>query len=107
MDWALGNLVDQLKQRGLDDNTLLIITADHGESFGERAMVGHALSVYQEMVHVPLLIKYPGKNIPEVVDNSVSLADLMPTILAVLGYPAPKNVQGRNLLRQPRRKRGT
>lgn len=98
MDWALGNLVDQLKQRGLYDNTLLIITADHGESFGERAMVGHALSVYQEMVHVPLLIKYPGENIPEVVDNSVSLADLMPTILAVLGYPAPKNVQGRNLL---------
>jgi arylsulfatase A-like enzyme len=98
MDAALGKLVDQLKQRGLYDNTLLIIAADHGEAFGNRAMVGHALSVYQEMVHVPLLIKYPRESAPAVVDDSVSLADLMPTVLGVLGYAAPKNVQGRNLL---------
>ncbi len=97
MDWSLGRLVDQLKQRGLYDNTLLIVTSDHGEAFGERAMVGHALSVYQNMVHVPLLIKYPRQNSPATVDDSVSLADLMPTILSVLGYPAPKNLQGRSL----------
>jgi arylsulfatase A-like enzyme len=99
MDWALGRLVEQLQQRGLYDNTLLIVTSDHGEAFGERAMVGHALSVYQDMVHVPLLIKYPGENGRAVVDESVSLADLMPTILAVLGYPTPKHVQGRSLLK--------
>ena len=99
MDRALGRLVDRLKQRGLYDNTLLIVTSDHGEAFGERAMVGHALSVYQDMVHVPLLIKYPRQNSPAVVDDSVSLADLMPTILSVLGYQAPKNMQGRNLLK--------
>jgi arylsulfatase A-like enzyme len=99
MDWALGKLVEQLQQRGLYDNTLIIVTADHGEAFGERAMVGHALSVYQDMVHVPLLIKYPGESRPAVVDESVSLTDLMPTILAVLGYPAPKHIQGRSLLK--------
>jgi arylsulfatase A-like enzyme len=51
------------------------------------------------MVHVPLLIKYPGESRPAVVDESVSLTDLMPTILAVLGYPAPKHIQGRSLLK--------
>ena len=99
MDWSLGRLVNALKQRGLYDNTLLIVTSDHGEAFGERAIVGHALSVYQDMVHVPLLIKYPGQNGSALVEDSVSLADLMPTVLALLEYPAPKTMQGRSLMR--------
>ncbi|HUJ20218.1 MAG TPA: sulfatase, partial [Bryobacteraceae bacterium] len=97
MDWALGELVKELKQRGLYDNTLLIVTSDHGEAFGEKAMMGHALSVYQDMVRVPLLIKYPGESAPELADETVSLTDLMPTILSVLGYQAPENLQGRSL----------
>ncbi len=97
MDWSLGEFLNQLKQRGLYDNTLLIITSDHGEAFGEKDLVGHALSVYQAMVHVPLLIKYPGQNAPAVSSDTVSLTDLVPTILAVLGYSSPKMIQGKNL----------
>ena len=101
MDAALGQLVEQLKQRGLFDNTLLIITSDHGEAFGEKALIGHALSVYQDMVHVPLLIKYPGQKQGTRNDDFVSLTDLLPTTLDLLGYPPPKNIQGRDLLRPP------
>ncbi len=97
MDWTLGRLVDQLKQRGLYDNTLLIVTSDHGEAFGDKDMVGHGLSVYQDLVHVPLLIKYPGQRSSARPETFVSLTDLAPTILAVLGYPLPKTFQGRSL----------
>lgn len=99
MDAALGALVEQLKQRGIFENTLLIITSDHGEAFGERAIIGHALSVYQDEIHVPLLIKYPGENAPVRNDDVVSLTDLAPTILTVLGYASPHNMQGRDLSR--------
>jgi arylsulfatase A-like enzyme len=97
MDWCLGTFLDQLKQRGLYDNTLLIITSDHGEAFGERAIIGHGLSVYQDEVHVPLIVKYPHSTAKEVIGEPVSLVDLMPTILEVLGYEVPKGVQGHSL----------
>ena len=101
MDSALGDFIRQLRQRGLYDDTMLIVTADHGEAFGEKHLVGHAVSVYQDMIHVPLLIKYPRQSTAAVVDDYVSLTDLMPTILNVLGYSTPKNVQGRNLWNAP------
>jgi arylsulfatase A-like enzyme len=63
-------------------------------------LLGHALSVYQDVVHVPLLIKYPHGNNKTVVDDPVSLVDLMPTILDALGYAVPANVQGRSLLKR-------
>ena len=98
MDWSLGRLVDRLKQAGLYENTLLIITSDHGEAFGERDLMGHALSVYQDETHVPLLIKYPRQTAHVLIDDPVSLIALLPTILQVLGYEAPKGLQGRSLL---------
>jgi arylsulfatase A-like enzyme len=97
MDWCLGELLDQLRQRGLYDNTLLIIASDHGETFGERNMMGHGLSVYQTEVHVPLIVKYPRQTAKEVIEYPVSLLDLMPTIFDVLGYPIPAGVQGHSL----------
>jgi arylsulfatase A-like enzyme len=76
----------------------LIITSDHGESFGERNIMGHGLSVYQDEVHVPLIVKYPNSTAKQIVNHPVSLVDLMPTILNVLGYPIPKSIQGQSLL---------
>jgi arylsulfatase A-like enzyme len=98
MDSCLGQLLDELKKRDLYDNTLLIITSDHGETFGERAMVGHGLSVYQNEVRVPLILKYPHSTVGEVITDPVSLLDLMPTILDVLGYGVPKGIQGHTLV---------
>lgn len=98
MDWCLEQLLGQLKQRGLYDNTLLIVTSDHGEAFGERGIMGHGLSVYDDEVHVPLIVKFPHSTAKEVIADPVSLIDLMPTILDVLGYGIPKGIQGHSLL---------
>jgi len=99
LDWSLGKLFEQLKQRGLYDNTLLIIAGDHGEAFGDKAIFGHALAVYQDEIHVPLMIKYPHSARKAVITDSVSLVDLMPTALDALGYKIPPGIQGESLLR--------
>jgi arylsulfatase A-like enzyme len=100
MDFCLGEFLRQLKERGLYENTLIIITGDHGEAFGERAVVGHGRSVYQDEIRVPLIVKYPHARAKKVVEEPVSLVDLMPTILNVSGYSVPNGAQGRSLLRR-------
>ena len=100
MDAEVKRVLDGLKAAGLYDNSLIIVTADHGEALGERNDFGHPASVHQELVHVPLLIKYPrtvAAQSPRQVDALVSGLDLMPTILDVAGIPIPSNLQGLSL----------
>lgn len=97
MDASLGDFFAKLKQLGLYDNSMIIVTSDHGESFGEKKLVGHGTSVYQEQVHVPLIIKYPGPPEEVVRHDVVSHVDLLPTILALLGEQIPRTLPGRNL----------
>ena len=59
MDAQIGKVIDWLKREKAYDNTMIVVASDHGESFGERHRVGHANSPYQNLLHVPLLIKYP------------------------------------------------
>jgi arylsulfatase A-like enzyme len=100
IDSRLAALVEHIKQRNLYDNSILIITSDHGEAFGERNLLDHGgMSVYQDQVSVPLLIKYPHQTTPEIVDANVSGVDLFPTILDVLGFAVPKSAQGQSLRR--------
>jgi arylsulfatase A-like enzyme len=103
IDSQIGDLLTRLRQRGLYENTLIIVTSDHGEAFGDRKLLlGHALgSVYQDVVHVPLLIKYPGQHKAEQSDGLVSQVDLMPTVLDVTGIAMPAGLQGLTL-RLPR-----
>jgi len=82
----------------LYDHTMIVVTADHGEAFGERNRVGHANSPYQNLLHVGLLIKYPNSMLKGTVDGSVSLVDVAPTILDTLGMSPPSTMQGRSLL---------
>jgi arylsulfatase A-like enzyme len=98
IDQELRRLADFLKARGLWENTIFVVTSDHGESFGEHHFVGHAQSLYQPELHVPLLIRYPGQRAPRVVDTLVSLVDLMPTILEAAGIAVPAGLHGRSLL---------
>jgi arylsulfatase A-like enzyme len=86
IDAKLGALFARLKRLGLYDNSIIVVTSDHGQSFGEKGLVGHGTSVYQEQVHVPLIIKYPGASHAEVEDTLASHVDLLPTILESLGY---------------------
>jgi arylsulfatase A-like enzyme len=99
LDFHLGKLSARLKELDLYDNCLLIVTSDHGEAFGERNLLGHTVSVYQDQIHVPLIIKYPGIRRKVVVEDVVSLVDLMPTVLDVLDHEAPAGVQGQSLLK--------
>jgi len=101
MDSELGKLLDNLRARGVYENTLIIITSDHGEAFGEHNLMEHATGfLYEDQVHVPLFVKYPGQHEVQAFDAPVSEVDLMPTILDVAGISS-SGLQGRSL-RSPR-----
>jgi arylsulfatase A-like enzyme len=95
MDAQIGKVIEWLKRENAYDNTMIVVTADHGESFGERNRVGHANSPYQNLLHVPLLVKYPHNARRGVEDRLVSLIDVAPTILEIAQVPLPGTIQGR------------
>ena len=98
LDYHLGELFARLKASDLFDNTLIIITSDHGEAFGERDLIQHAVSVYQDQVHVPLVLKFPNSKKFGVINQAVSSVDILPTVLDVLGIEMQlPNVQGKSL----------
>ena len=101
LDSQLGELISYLKHTGQYDHTLIVITSDHGESFGlePRNFVGHDTSVYQNEVGVPLIIKYPNTSQGQRDDRLAGHVDLLPTILEVAGLPPLPGAQGVSLLR--------
>ncbi|MFV2069132.1 MAG: sulfatase, partial [Pirellulales bacterium] len=86
LDHQLGQLLQSLEQRGLRDNTLVIVTADHGEHFGEHGLFSHGNSLYQELLHVPLLFVWPD-HVPagRRVAAPVSLVRLPSTVAKLVG----------------------
>jgi arylsulfatase A-like enzyme len=85
-DSAIGDLLRRLRQSGMYDDMLIIITADHGDTHGEHDLLDHFLGfVYQELVHVPLVIKYPDQRQGSQSDDLVSQVDILPTILDLFG----------------------
>ncbi len=101
LDEQLGMLLDELVRRGILQETWLIITSDHGESFGEHTGVFcHGTSLYQTELHVPLLSVPPGDNTTkQVIKETVSLRDLAATIVDVLGMEAHSPFPGSSLAR--------
>jgi len=99
MDMGFGQLIDELQRRQLYDGSLLVLTSDHGEEFSEHGWVGwHGHSLYDELLHVPLVIKFPGGRwAGQRVDTQVRTLDLSPTILAHLGLGSPAQFQGLDL----------
>lgn len=107
LDDQIGRLVDGLDRLGALENTVVIVTADHGEHFGEHRrrglrQVGHRLSVHQAEVHVPLLIVAHGRVPPGlVVPGSVSLKDLPSTVVDLIGLAEGSPFPGRSILARP------
>ena len=101
LDEQLGRLIDELDRRAVLERTWVIITADHGESFGEHPGVfWHGTSLYQTQLHVPLVIIPPaGGPSPRVVTETVSLRDLAATIVDVLGFQVGSPFPGESLAR--------
>jgi arylsulfatase A-like enzyme len=86
LDQQLGRLLQELRERGDLDNTLVIVTSDHGEEFGEHGEYLHGTSLYQQQTHVPLLLHFPGRVPGGVrIRETVSLRDLPATVTDVLG----------------------
>lgn len=94
-DFHIKRLLDLLKKEGLLDNTLVIFSADHGESMMDHERwFTHSYHVYEEITHVPLLIKYPGQLEGKRVKTRVSLVDLLPTILDILEIEPARELRG-------------
>jgi arylsulfatase A-like enzyme len=96
MDSQLGRLFDSLRAKGLWENTLVIVTADHGQGLGEHDWPAHRL-LYQEQLHVPLIAKIPGVAPRPPVGDLVRTTDIYPTVLDYLGIEPPRPVSGRSL----------
>ena len=98
-DRGVGRLLDALRARGVLDDTLVVLTADHGESLGEHGEKTHALFIYDATVRVPLLFRYP-RLFPAatVYSGSVRSIDIVPTVLAALGMPGGRETQGNDLV---------
>ncbi|MEN8008104.1 MAG: sulfatase [Candidatus Krumholzibacteriota bacterium] len=86
-DKFIGKLLAQLETLGLKENTLVILTADHGEEFMEHDWIGHTHFLYDTLLHVPMVFSLPGRLQPRVVDEPVSLNDIMPTLMDLSRTP--------------------
>jgi arylsulfatase A-like enzyme len=97
-DEVFGKLIDDLERQDLLDHTIIVVTSDHGEEFGEHGSLGHSKTLYDEVLRVPLVIWAPGlvsegRRIPE----QISLVDVTPTLLDLLGVTAPPGLHGVSL----------
>jgi arylsulfatase A-like enzyme len=101
-DEAISEVLIALKKAGRWDNTIVVVTSDHGEAFDEHGVFSHNSTVFEEMIHVPLLVRLPGGVKPEGVDLSspAALADVVPTLIGRLGLPPAPEVWGVDLLRE-------
>ena len=98
VDRQLGRIFTDLEKQDLLRSTLVVVTSDHGEAFGEHGEFGHGLLTYQESLAVPLILRGPGIPAGQVVEARVGLVDLLPSLLAALGLPAPAGLAGHDLL---------
>lgn len=98
-DVWFGKMLEHLDELGIRDQTMIIVSSDHGEEFGEYGKWGHGISVNQELVDIPLIVGYSpwtkgGVRVPD----DVEVVDLLPTALDAAGIEIPASIQGRSLV---------
>lgn len=98
VDQQIGRLLTALDDFQRRDDTLIVLTADHGESLGEHGEATHSLTVYDATLHVPLIISHPALPQKRRVKGQVRTIDILPTVLDLLGVDAPKSVDGQSLV---------
>ena len=96
-DFLFGQLMDHLDSLGLSDNTVVIVTTDHGEEFMDHGQLQHN-ALYEELIRIPLIIRHPEVRTGARTDARYVNVDLMPTVAAMAGLEAPGNIDGINLL---------
>lgn len=98
-DRLVGRLFDLLKQQKIDDNTLIVVVGDHGESLGEHGEITHGYMLHDSTLRVPLIISDPRRPaLPKKVATPVTLVDLFPTLLSAGGAKVPGDCSGQSLL---------
>lgn len=98
-DAQLGLLFEALAERGILDDSLVVLTADHGETLYEHTnLFNHGRSVYDTEIHVPLILRFPdGRHAGQVVERMTSSIDVMPTLLSLLELPLPDSMEGQDI----------
>ncbi len=97
-DLHLGHLFDSLRHLGILDKTIIVIVGDHGEEFFEHGGKGHRNTLYNEVIHVPIILRLPKTPAPQVLKAPVSTVDIVPTLLDLLGIKPPGKFDGRSLV---------
>ncbi len=97
-DHVVGRLLDWLRDRGLMERTLIVVTADHGESLGEHGEAAHAFFIYDATTHVPLIVRTPWGDRGRV-PAQVSSVDILPTVLDLVGLTPQQDIDGQSLIR--------
>ncbi len=98
-DFQVAQLLEHLNALNLENNTCVVLTADHGEEFLEHGNWGHGYNLFNECLRIPLIIRWPGKIKPGTTINiPVSIIDIMPTILDAAGLNTPQFCPGTNLI---------
>ena len=98
-DEIVGQVLSRWRAWGLYDKSLIVLLSDHGEGLGEHGEREHGVFLYREAIHVPLLVKLPGNaRRGESIGAPVALVDVLPTVAALTGAPAPGRLAGRDLL---------
>jgi choline-sulfatase len=98
-DLHFRTMLAALEKRGLADETMIVVVADHGEEFWDHGSVGHGHSVYEELLRIPMVIRVPGVTLkPARVDSTSGLVDIVPTVFEALGQSVPEGLSGRSLM---------
>jgi arylsulfatase A-like enzyme/uncharacterized membrane protein YbhN (UPF0104 family) len=100
LDVQFGELLAKLETAGIYDDTIIVLTADHGEEFNEHGGFWHGLTLYDEQIHVPLLIKWAKNGVKDEAGLASGIArsiDVGPTLIAAAGLPIPETMQGVDL----------
>ncbi|HEU5058674.1 MAG TPA: sulfatase [Kofleriaceae bacterium] len=95
VDQQVGAVLRALERNGLADSTIVALAADHGDEFKEHGHYYHSKNLYNQVLRIPLVVHVPGAP-PRVVDEPVSLADLSPTLVDLVGLAAPEGQNGRS-----------
>jgi arylsulfatase A-like enzyme len=100
LDVMFGSMLNELERQGLLENTIVVLTSDHGEEMGEHGLFGHGKSLYEPELHVPLLIIPPGGlERHEAVDAAVSLCEIPATLAEMAAPESPHRLPGESLAR--------
>ena len=93
LDELFERLIGRLEREGLLENTIVVLTADHGEQLGEHRLIDHQYALYDTMLRVPLIVHYPARLAPGRDDSPVSTFDLFPTLLELAGLEPPEGLR--------------